>query len=614
VITRRLARLSAHANTMLSVASAFSGGFRFDLVARTAALGESAALDAIDEALDAQLLRPGASAEQYDFTHALIRHTLYAELNPSRQVRLHRRIAEVMEAAPEGERAAHAADLAYQYHRSASLPGADAGAVHALAAAEQAEHAAAWDELGSFLGMALDLMSDDDPRRPRVAGRRAIALLAAVRLDEGAPAAVEAAQQIAAAEGDAAAAAFMRDAVSSAFLAGGLRVSWALAEEGMRYVRHTRDATWAELFRMSRWGRMAADPNSPGIILPINDPEFEAWTSVVSALPMRQRIPMFASRDAALAELAGAAPAKDHLHAPGLGMRRGRAVLATVIGDYRTALASYQEMEEETARDGRVAGQILALAMISRCQTALGNFAASREAFGRGSELADRMAQASRQAQLLIAAIDELRYATGDDLDAAIELNARTVRDDEPELRWARSGSCAALSRALAMAGRDAEALDLVEGLADAIERTPVWEGNYPRFACDAAATLWITDSRRCIDVVERGVRDKVVAADYRYPMQDGRTALARLCALQGRHDEASQWFADARRVTEEQGARPCRAIVDYDEALMFTRRGAPGDRERAQPLLDAALREFRAIGMTGWAARADALRANFAR
>jgi class 3 adenylate cyclase/tetratricopeptide (TPR) repeat protein len=606
VITRRLARLSENANTLLSVASAFSGGFEFDLVARTAALPESAALDAIDEALDAQLLRPGASVEQYDFTHALIRHTLYAEMNPSRQVRLHRRIAEAMEAAP----GAHPADLAYQYHRSAALPGAESGVAHALAAAQQAERAAAWDELASFLAMALDLMKSDDARRSRVAGRRALALLSAVRLDEGSPAAVEAAQQIAAVEGDAVAAMFMRDAVSSAFLAGGLRVSWALAEEGMRYVRDVRDATWAELFRMSRWGRMAVDPNSPGIILPIDDPEFQVWTSVVSALPMRQRIPMFPSRDAALAELTSAAPASADPGAAGLGMRRGRAVLATVIGDYRTALSSYQEMEEETARDGRVAGQILALAMISRCQTVLGNFSAAQEAFDCGTELANRMAQASRQAQLLIAAIDELRYATGEDLEAAIELNERTVRDDEPELRWARSGSCAALSRALAMAGRHAEALDLVDGLADAIERTPVWEGNYPRFACDAAATLWLARSTRCIEVVERGVRNKVVAADYRYPMQDGRTALARLCALQGRFDEASRWFADARRVTEEQGARPCRAMVDYDEALMFTRRGGAGDAAHALPLLDAALREFRAISMTGWAARAESLRA----
>jgi hypothetical protein len=42
--------------------------------------------------------------------------------------------------------------------------------------------------------------------------------------------------------------------------------------------------------------------------------------------------------------------------------------------------------------------------------------------------------------------------------------------------------------------------------------------------------------------------------------------------------------------VLDEKGARPLRAIVDYDEALMYARRGEPGDAAHARPLLDAAL------------------------
>jgi hypothetical protein len=185
------------------------------------------------------------------------------------------------------------------------------------------------------------------------------------------------------------------------------------------------------------------------------------------------------------------------------------------------------------------------------------------------------------------------------------------VEGDEPELRWARAGSCAALARILATAGRIDEAMELVATLPRVIELTPIWEGNYPRIVCDAAATLWIAQRSDYIEIIERGVREKVVRADYRYPMQDGRTALGRICALQGRHDEAIRLFAEARRVTEEQGARPCRAIIDYDEALMLVRRAAPGDRDRARPLLDAALSQMQAIGMGGWATRAAQLRAS---
>lgn len=57
-----------------------------------------------------------------------------------------------------------------------------------------------------------------------------------------------------------------------------------------------------------------------------------------------------------------------------------------------------------------------------------------------------------------------------------------------------------------------------------------------------------------------------------------------------------------------EQGSLPLLAIADYGEALMFARRGGPGDAERARPLLDAARSQFEAIGMTGWIRRAEEL------
>ena len=94
--------------------------------------------------------------------------------------------------------------------------------------------------------------------------------------------------------------------------------------------------------------------------------------------------------------------------------------------------------------------------------------------------------------------------------------------------------------------------------------------------------------------------------------MFDGRLSLARLSALQRRHDEACEWFARARAVLDEQGARPLRAIADFDEAVMYRRRGAPGDRERARPLLERARpllerarRRFEDLGMSGWLRRA---------
>ncbi|HEX6380437.1 MAG TPA: hypothetical protein VF180_04250, partial [Acidimicrobiia bacterium] len=87
---------------------------------------------------------------------------------------------------------------------------------------------------------------------------------------------------------------------------------------------------------------------------------------------------------------------------------------------------------------------------------------------------------------------------------------------------------------------------------------------------------------------------------------------MARLCGLSGRHDEATSWFTDARRVLAGQGARPLLAIADYDEALMLLRRGGPHDADRAVPLLDAARRQFEQLDMTGWILRADELESRF--
>ena len=90
--------------------------------------------------------------------------------------------------------------------------------------------------------------------------------------------------------------------------------------------------------------------------------------------------------------------------------------------------------------------------------------------------------------------------------------------------------------------------------------------------------------------------------------MVDGRLALARLCALQGRHDEAGTWLADARKVLEGQGALPLLAICDYDEALMLTRRGGSGHVEQARPALERARNQFTDLHMTGWTRRAEQL------
>jgi hypothetical protein len=150
------------------------------------------------------------------------------------------------------------------------------------------------------------------------------------------------------------------------------------------------------------------------------------------------------------------------------------------------------------------------------------------------------------------------------------------------------------------MGHRDA-ALPLIATSIRALRQAPAWAPNFCRMACEVAETLWLLDRRDHLSVVESALRDKALPADFRFPMTDGRLALARLCALAGRSTEATHWFGRAREVLDAQGARPLRAVVDHDEALMHLRAGDPA---AARPYVTAVRAAFDALGMTGWARR----------
>ena len=112
-----------------------------------------------------------------------------------------------------------------------------------------------------------------------------------------------------------------------------------------------------------------------------------------------------------------------------------------------------------------------------------------------------------------------------------------------------------------------------------ALATAPAWALNDTRTAADTAETLWRLNRRDHLRAVETAVRLKALPADFRFPTMDLRLSLARLCAVGGRLDEARHWFGQARAVLEEQGARPLRAIADFDEAHMYARLEHPAAR-----------------------------------
>ena len=604
VLGRRLLRLSEEAYRLLATASCCAGAFRFDIVAAAADLEEGAALDALDEGLEAQLLRAVGEPEAYDFPHALIRHTLYSEQSPSRQVRLHRRLAEEMERL-HGERAAeHALEIARQWHHSAALPGAGRGLGHCMLAAQRAEEAADEETAAAALRMALDLLPPGDARRPRLVARLGLALAWGGAPAEAVDVASEAGALVAASEGRDAAADYLADAAQALYGSSFDAEAWALAEQGLRYVGDRRDVTWARLAALDLERREANDPEFPGI--PLDLPARREISRVlVSNLPVLierglasgMSAMVYDSREDAL-ERGGALPA----------------VRLTWGGEYARASALASARAKAAAERGRLALAVLDWTVVARSQSALGNLDASRAAFAMARDLAERVGSPPYLALALETLALEHVIVLGAGYEALAPVGDRLLAEDLPANRWAGAAIRAAAALVYAHAGRGEDARRAIESLLPAIERAAGWAVNYSAILYWSIEALWVLERRDHVEVLERNLRKKTLAPDFRYPHTDARLALARLCALTDRFDEARGWFDAARRVLEEQEARPLRAVCDLDEAWMELRRAAAGDRARARSLLDAACGAFQAIGMPGWLHLADGLRAQLGR
>jgi DNA-binding SARP family transcriptional activator len=166
VIQQRVARLSEPARRALSVAAVAGTTFSVRIVARVLD-GESALLDALDEAAAAGLLTEAGHGD-YAFAHELVRETIYAGLSSPRRTRLHRQLGEALEALVDADTQLEA--LAYHFAEAAQDGEARKAAAYALAAGRSAierggyEEAAAHYERG-LKALALAEQPDDKQRR-----------------------------------------------------------------------------------------------------------------------------------------------------------------------------------------------------------------------------------------------------------------------------------------------------------------------------------------------------------------------------------------------------------------------------------------------------------------
>ncbi len=164
LIAARLARLSDPARRVMDAAVAVGREFDFEIVARAAALSETAALDALDELRAATFVRPRAddsTGRLYIFDHTLSMEVAYREVGEMRHRLLHRRVAESLEAIHR-DRIDSFAGLIASHFTEGDAP--DRAALYALRAAQHAASLAAWKEAITFYEQALSAIRDSRKR------------------------------------------------------------------------------------------------------------------------------------------------------------------------------------------------------------------------------------------------------------------------------------------------------------------------------------------------------------------------------------------------------------------------------------------------------------------
>jgi DNA-binding SARP family transcriptional activator len=598
VLTRRRRRLSHEANRFLDTAAGFDGPFRFVVVAAAGELRDTEALGALDEVIDAGLLEPDAGPDRYQFSHALIRHAIYAALNPSRRLRLHGRLArELQETRAGSPTLVDPAEIATQYRNSAPLPGAEEGVGPALEAADHAQRAAAHDEAATFLAIACELALPHDARVPSLRARLGLALVWALRFDEAVLVARAAADELAATEGTDAAADYLAEVTSALEAADSAPHAWQLAAAGLGYAAARRDTIWASLVLHDLDRRDAADSDFPGMVLDVPERR-EALRILHTAGGLAGRVDLARFAVAAVYGSRAAIPT---------AAAEDPSVRLFLVGDYAGALSLFESGASEARTRGRLALEGYCRGSAARCHIALGRLEAGRAGLAEERRIAARIGRGlwGWQRLQLTGTLDAVAHAGDSGWEGVLAHVEQVFGPANPAGRRLEAAAAACAAKAAAHLGRAEVAERFLAKALPALRCAPPWALNHVRTLCDVVETAWLLERRGDLKVLEEVLRDKALPADFRFPMMDIRLALARLCALQGRRVEASHWFATSRMVLKAQGAWPLRAIVDFDEALAQLR---GGDAAAAHPLLGAAVAQFERLGMTGWVQRAGEL------
>ena len=160
VTSRRLRLLTDPAREAVIAGAVIGREFDFELLERVLAdggssLGGDALVDALEEAVEARVIREAGRPGHYAFTHALVRATLYDGISKLRRARLHGRVGAALAALRGADVDAHLPQLAHHFAMAAPVEHPERAIDFALAAARRADRLMAWEEAAEHYREAL---------------------------------------------------------------------------------------------------------------------------------------------------------------------------------------------------------------------------------------------------------------------------------------------------------------------------------------------------------------------------------------------------------------------------------------------------------------------------
>jgi DNA-binding CsgD family transcriptional regulator len=620
-VATRLARLAPTTRGVLGVAAAFTRPFEFSVLAAMTDLGEEELLSTLDEALHAQLLR-SVGWERYEFSHALVRRTLYDEIGPSRRARLHRRIAQALERVHASHELEHAGELAAQYHASSSLPGAAHGIRYALAAAEQARAASAHEQAVASLRIARDLAFQADASlRSEVACELAIAEAEALLLEDASQSADEALRLLDEAGADAQrvadfVVAVARPLQSATILAWQLMAVGAreaviarLVERGLAALGDRRDLTWAQLKLLERpKARDDAGPVHAGCWLGFDPQAVEiARTSGDEDDYARTLVTQDPRSPGETRELLQRV---ERWSMPAAKLRGFGVVMQTLLlwhGALQEAVEVASRALAYSQEVGSLPGELNAVFHRASARMWMGEFDSAAADARRADELLARLTLGDPTADLPALSTEaRIRQFQHPDWSQFARFIRAAALDSTGSPSVDALCEAALAAELFARAGEPAEARTLLGWVLPAILESKPTRLQHNRAVAFAAGAVWELDEAEHATAIRDAARAVIEAGVGEGLGVSSELTVARMSSLLGEAEDAEEWFERARAALDASGERPLRAFVDCDEARHRLRQGLPG----AAPLLAAARRRFDELGMLPWIEQVDRLAA----